>query len=164
MPATTGHGLDNASIGWVTTYCDSLLPIAPLGQLNNELIAARGDNSKIWALLVQAFQVAGGALNTTASKLNGVKAPSLTAAGTDVPGLVAKVAALGATLTADGTKVDAINPVTNSQGLANALAMYGPDLEKVNTVLGAAAGLKMPAAALAQIHQIPACTKIVTTG
>ena len=154
--------LDAASTKWLTTYCTSFQPILGLSGLSGQITAATGNLPKIRTLLLHAFQTAGGALTTTASKLKGLPAPSLTKAGSDLPGLLTKVRTLGSLLTADGKKIAAIDPTKSRQAFATAVEKYSPDLNKVSVELGTGAGLKIPFAALTEIKSIASCTKVIT--
>jgi len=155
--------LDVQSTKWMTTYCDTLHPLTKLASLQKQVKAAGTDPAKVKPLIVGAFQTSGTALTATATKLKSAKAPTLTRFGSDLPGLLGKISALGATLTADGKKVAAVDPKKNPQGFVTAVQKYAPDLDKFASALGVGAGLKIPVAALPEIKRIPSCVGLITT-
>lgn len=147
----------------MTTYCDTLHPLTKLAKLQTQVKAAGSDTKKIAPLIVGAFQTSGTALTSTATKLKNQKAPSLTRVGSNLPGLIGKISALGATLTADGKKVAAVDPKKDPQAFATVVQKYAPDLDKFSSALGVGAGLKIPVAALPEIKRIPSCVGLITT-
>lgn len=160
----TAAVLDAASTRWLTTYCTTIGPVTGLTALQSQISAASGDLTKIKGLFVEAFGMSGGAMTATAAALKGHPAPTLTAAGNDLPVLLSRIGTLGAELTRDETRLAAIDPVAQATALGAALTTYGPDIDRISAVVGTNGGLKLPAPARSEVGRIAACNKVLNVG